>query len=174
MASKRASAKPIAPSPGSAASPALNAAVLGTAVAYGLYLLVVRGRMSWPPTDLLANAYTVAGCLALVGPVVLFRRDSAEGGVGEMLWMTGGVLVWIFNLSQLMRGEMRGSSLATPIAARTMGLTMLAVLLAAWRMRGGSRNWSWTNVTGWVLGLFWVGLSLASLWPNSPVRLASR
>lgn len=173
MATKRASTKASSP-PAPASSPALNAAVLGSAVAYGLYLLVIRGRMSWPPTDLLANAYTVAGCLALVGPIILFRKDPGDGGVGEMLWMTGGVLVWIFNLAALLRREPRAASLATPVAARTMGLTMLAVLLAAWRLRGGSRSWAWTNVTGWVLGLFWVGLALASLWPDSPVRLALR
>ena len=173
MASKR-PAKVSNPAGSSAASPALNAAILGGALAYGLYLLVVRGRMSWPPTDLLANAYTVAGCLALVGPIVLFRRESPEGGVGELLWMTGGVLIWIFNLAALARGEMNSGRLATPVAAGTMGLLILAVLLASWRMRGAARSWTWTNVTGWVLGLFWVGLALATLWPDSPVRLASR
>lgn len=178
MASKRASAAKAASSTSSASasttSPAVNAVMLGSAMAFGLYMLVARGRMSWPPTDLLSNAFTLAGCVALVGPIVLFRRDSSEGGVGDMLWMTGGVLIWIFNAAALLRSDLHAASLATPIAARTMGLTILAVLLATLRLKGGSRSWSWTNVTGWVLGLFWVGLALVTLWPNSPVRLASR
>ena len=123
---------------------------------------------------LLANGYMLAGCLALVGPIVLYRRDASEGGVGEMLWMTGGVMVWIFNLAALAKGEARAASWATPIASRTMGLVILAVLVAAWRTRGSSRSWSWTNVTGWVLGVFWVGLALSTLVPSGPVRLAMR
>ncbi len=46
-----------------------------------------------------------------------------------------------------------------------MGLTMLAVLLAGWRSKAGARNWSWTNVTGWLLGVFWVGMGLTTLVP---------
>ena len=42
---------------------------------------------------------------------------------------------------------------------------MLAVLLAGWRTRGGSRNWSWTNVTGWVLAIFWVGMAATTMIP---------
>lgn len=177
MSAKRAASKSSATgsaSSSSSASPVLNAALLGTAFAYGLWHLVTRGRVSWPPTDLLANAYTLAGCLALVGPIVLYRRDPGEGGVGEMLWMTAGVMVWVFNLAALAKGEARMATWATPIASRTMGLVLLAVLVAAWRAARGSRSWAWTNVTGWVLGLFWVGLALATLVPGDPVRLAMR
>lgn len=173
-AASKSSATTSAPSSTSASSPALNTVVLGAAILYGLWHLVARGKVSWPPADLLANAYTLAGCLALVGPIVLFRRDGGEGGVGEMLWMTGGVMIWVFDLAALAKGEARSASWATPIASRTMGLIILAVLVAAWRSRSGGKSWSWTNVTGWVLGLFWVGLALATLVPGNPVRLAMR
>jgi hypothetical protein len=47
-----------------------------------------------------------------------------------------------------------------------MGLTILAVLLAGWRCRLVGRNWSWTNVTGWLLGLYWVGMALVTFLPE--------
>ena len=43
-----------------------------------------------------------------------------------------------------------------------MGLTMLAVLVAGWKCGMADRNWSWTNVTGWVLSAFWVGMAFSS------------
>ncbi|MDB5351153.1 MAG: hypothetical protein JWN86_2400 [Planctomycetota bacterium] len=173
MSAKRVASKSATPA-SSSSSPVLNLAILGSAVAYGLWHLVTRGKVSWPPTELLANAYTLAGCLAIVGPVILYRRDGGEGGVGEMLWMTGGVMVWVFNLASLAKGDAHSGAWATPLASRTMGLVMLAVLVAAWRMKSGSRSWAWTNVTGWVLGVFWVGLALATFVPGNPVRLAMR
>jgi hypothetical protein len=153
----------------SAAPPLLNAVMMGAALAYGVWMLVQRGRLSWPPHDVLADAYTLAGCLALVGPLVLARRE-AEGGVGDLLWMTGGLLVWVFDMAALVQGNGWARSWITPLGARTMGLTMLAVLLAGWRSRGAGREWSWTNVTGWILGLFWVGMAVLSLAPGRAAR----
>jgi hypothetical protein len=166
-------ATPHAPT-SSASSPLLNVALLGAAFGYGLLVLVGHGRVSWPPRELLAGSYTLAGCLALVGPIVLTRRASAETGLGDLLWMTGGLLVWIFDLTALLRGEIRTLTWATPLGSQAMGLTILAVLLAGWRTRGGTRNWSWTNVIGWILGLFWVGLGMASLLPTRIAGLATR
>src|SRR4051794_1050637 len=102
MAAKRAPAKSSAPT---APSPVWNAVLVGLASSYALWLLVSRGRVAWPPSDLIANIYTVAGCIALVGPLVLLRRDGAETGVGDTLWLTGGLMVWIFNVAALIRGE---------------------------------------------------------------------
>jgi hypothetical protein len=113
---------------------------------------------------------TVAGCLALVGPAVLAtRRGKSAGGLGELLWMAGGALVWAFDLAAVVRGEWRGLSWAAPLPAQAMGLTILAIGVAAWRWRspGGGRDWSWTNITGWLLGLFWVGMGLATIAPNA-------
>jgi hypothetical protein len=176
MASRRASTKsaPASSPSAPATGPVLNAILVGAAVCYGLVILVNRGKVSWPPNQLLASLYTVAGCLALVGPIVLARGENAEGGLGDLLWMTGGLLVWVFDGVALVRGEWRTNAWVTPLGYQTMGLTILAVLLAGWRCRIAGRGWSWTNVTGWVLGLFWVGLALSAMWSGKVVGLASR
>jgi hypothetical protein len=176
MSAKRAGAKvPSTSSTSAGFSPALaNLLLVGAAVSYGLYLLVMRGRVSWPPHDLLASVYTVAGCLALVGPFVLARADSGERGLGELLWMTGGLLIWVFDAAAAVRGTWRLEAWATPLGYEAMGMTMLAVLLGGWRCRLGSRHWSWTNVTGWVLGLFWVAMAFTSLVPARVLGVASR
>jgi hypothetical protein len=171
--SKRAASK--SPAPASASAPLVNAVLLTGAIVAGLYGLVAHGRLSWPPTALMANAYTLAGYIALVGPIVLARRGTdGESGLGDLLWLTGGALVWIFDLAAVLGGRGSAASFATPIGARTMGLVVLAVLLAGWRTRGAGRSWSWTNVTGWALGAFWVGLALAGLWPSRLASLAAR
>jgi hypothetical protein len=137
MSAKRASTKTASPTQ---ATPALNALMIGGAVAFGLWQLVNRGRMTWPPTQFLAGLYTVAGCLALVGPIVLFRKSAAEGGLGELVWLSGGALVWLHNLAASLRGNLPLGSLATPLGYQPMGLTVLAVFLAGWRA-----GWSWTS-----------------------------
>jgi hypothetical protein len=154
-------------------SPLFNAALLVGSVGYALAILVSRGRVSWPPHQLLASSATVAGCLALVGPLVLARAESAEGGLGELIWMTGGLLVWVFDAAALVRGQWRTTAWATPLDSQTMGLIILAVLIAGWRNRFSVRSWSWTNVTGWVLGLFWVGTALWTWLPNRVVTAAT-
>jgi hypothetical protein len=164
MSSKRASSKSSAPS-GSGRGPFFNAVLLGAAICAGLAMLVSRGRMSWPPTQLLASLYTVAGCLALVGPIVLGRKEAGEAGLGELLWMTGGLLIWVLDAVALIRGEWRSTAWVTPLGYQAMGLTMLAMLLAGWRCGLVGWNWSWTNVTGWLLGIFWVALAVASVLP---------
>jgi hypothetical protein len=154
-------------------SPFLNALLVATAAGYGLWLLVAHRNLSWPPHELLSGAYTLAGCLALVGPVVLLRRED-EVGLGELLWMTGGLLVWIFDIAGVLHGDGRSLSFATPLGAMPMGLTILAVLLAGWKARGGGGSWSWTNVTGWILGVFWIGLAMVSVMPGRAFALTGR
>jgi hypothetical protein len=160
--------------PTASGSPLTNAFLVGAAISYGLALLVTHGRMSWPPHQLLTSIYTVAGCLAMIGPIVMARGESGERGLGELLWMTGGLLVWVFDVVALARGQWRTMTWATPLGAQTMGLTILAVLLAGWRCRLSGRNWSWTNVTGWLLGLYWVGMALATFLPGRAATSAAR
>jgi len=170
MASKRVAPKPS--SAPSATAPLANALLLGVAICYGIFTLVARGKLSWPPTQLLASAYTVAGCLALIGPIVLHRRGSTDVGLGELLWMAGGLVVWVFDLAAVVRGESRAISWATPLGYQPMGLTILAVMLAAWRCRFAGSSWSWTNVTGWLLGVFWVVMAASTLLPARVLGLA--
>ena len=174
MATKRASSKSSPSSSTRPGSPLANALLVGSAVAYGLYLLVMRGNVSWPPRQLLASIYTLAGCLALIGPMILSRGEAGEGGLGELLWMTGGLLVWVFDAVGVIRGQWRTMPWATPLSEQTMGLTILAVLLAGWRFRLGGKSWTWTNVTGWVLGVFWVATALATFLPERGLLSAAR
>ncbi len=175
MASKRATAKsPTSASP-SVTSPIVTSLLLAGALGLGLWTLVVRGRVSWPPTQLLSSLFTVAGCLALVGPILLAsRKGRGEGGLGELLWMAGGLIVWIFDLAAVVRGEWRGLAWTTPLGYQAMGLTILAVLIAGWRWRSASKDWSWTNVTGWLLGLFWVGMGLWTMAPAGNLLALAR
>ncbi len=151
-------------------SAVLNATLLAAALSLGLWLLVSRGQMTWPPSRLLANLYTIAGCLALVGPVVLARRGG-EGSLGDLIWMTGGSLLWITDCAGLLQGNFRLANWATPLGYQPMGFLTLALVISGWRIHGAGQTWSWTNIIGWVLGLFWIGMSLATLWPGAAVAL---
>jgi hypothetical protein len=160
----------------SAATPFFNLMILLLALAYAGWLLVARGRLAWPPTELLSSAVTVAGALALVGPIVLLRGRDGESGLGDLVWITGGILVWVFDAAVLLQGAARPASWVAPLGPRAMGLTILAVILGGWRIRSagtGGRSWSWTNITGWVLGVFWVGMAIASFLPARTTGLAS-
>lgn len=163
MASKR------APGGGSPSSPPpiITALLLVGAVGWSIGLLVRKGMVTWPPTHLLSCLATIAGALALVGPFILSRAGRGGGGLGELLWLTGGLLIWIFNIVGVAGGRLTTLNWATPLGERTMGLIILAVLLAGLRAGLAGRDWSWTNVTGWALGVFWVGLAFAS-WFLSP------
>lgn len=152
---------------GSASHPVVTTLLVLGALGWALAMLVQRGMLAWPPVRLLSALATIAGCLALVGPVILARTGKSAGSLGELIWMTGGLLIWIFNLECIARGDFRSIDWATPLGPRAMGLIILAVLLAGLRSGLAGRDWSWTNVTGWALGLFWVGLAFAT-WALAP------
>ncbi len=133
-----------------------NALLIASALIAGTFLLVERGKLTWPPYSLLSSLTTIAGCLALVGPIILARSGNISGSLGELGWLTAGLLVWLFNLNALLQGQWRNTSWATPLPDRSMGLFLLAVLLAGWKCGLADRNWNWTNVAGWLLSIFWV------------------
>ena len=148
--------------------PVVTTLLLLGAVGWAMGLLVHRGMLAWPPVRLLSSLATIAGCLALVGPIILARSGGkSSGSLGELIWMTGGLLIWIFNLVGVANGDLRSIDWATPLGPRTMGLIILAVLIAGLRSGLAGRDWSWTNVTGWALGLFWVGMAIAT-WALAP------
>ena len=147
----------------SSTNPAVvNAVLVGAALLWGAALLIQRGRLTWPPYQLLSSLSTLAGCLAGGGACDLARSGQLEGSLGELMWLVGGLLVWIFDVEGVVQGRWRTMHWATPLSERAMGLTMLAVLLAGWKCGMAARNWSWTNVTGWVLSAFWVGVAFSS------------
>ena len=165
---------PAKAAPGRSSSPFWTLVLILGALSYGLRLLVQAGRVAWPPDQLLHSLAILAGCLALVGPLLLLRKGGEDGGVGELLWLTGGLLVWIFDLAALSRGEWRNVPWTTPIGSQTMGLTILALAIAGYRWRKGGGPWSWTNVVGWTLGLFWVVSAMISMAPARSLLLSSR
>jgi len=140
----------------------MNAVLISAALGGAISLLVRSGRMTWPPVQLLSGLATIAGCLALVGPLILARSGKSGGSLGELVWMTGGLLIWIFDVVGMASGTVRWADWATPLGERTMGLIILAVLIAGLRSGLAGKDWSWTNVTGWALGIFWVGLAFTS------------
>ncbi len=144
-----------------------NAVLLILAIAIGVGVLVRSGRLTWPPLDLLSSLSIVAGCLAMVGPLILARGPAGSGSLGELVWLAGGLLVWLFDLSAVLQGQTRSLNWATPLGERTMGLIILAILVAGWRCGLRGRDWSWTNVLGWSLGVFWIALAAGS-WLLTP------
>jgi hypothetical protein len=147
-----------------------NALLVATALVCGAGLLVQKGRLTWPPYQLLSSLSTLAGCLALVGPLILIRSGEVEGSLGELLWLTVGLLVWFFDIEAVAQGRWKTVPWATPLNDRTLGLAILAVLVAGWKCGLADRNWSWTNVTGWILTAFWVGTALCSWFLSPAVR----
>jgi hypothetical protein len=170
MSSKRSASQPT-PS-ASSASAITNALMIGAAMLGGVSLLVQRGRLTWPPYALLSSLATLAGCLALVGPVILFRAGEIEGSLGELGWLTAGLLIWILDIAAVLQGQWKTMQWATPLSDRTLGLTILAVLVAGWKCGLARRSWSWTNVAGWMLSAFWVGMAVGS-WLLAPAARAS-
>jgi hypothetical protein len=147
----------------SSGQPAIaNALLVTAALVAGTVLLVQRRQLTWPPYALLSSLSTIAGCLALVGPIILARSGNVSGSLGELGWLTAGLLVWLFDITALLQGQWRSTLWATPLPDRSMGLFLLAVLLAGWKCGLADRNWAWTNVAGWLLCLFWVTSSALS------------
>jgi hypothetical protein len=166
MSARRSSSKEA----GAASSPdhpVRTAILMLAALSYGFALLIQRGRLTWPPLALLSSLSTLAGCVAFVGPLVLARTGGKDASLGEMVWLTGGLLVWLFDAAAVLAGSGHSLAWATPLGDRTMGLAILAVLLAGWRCGLAGIDWSWTNITGWILGLFWVGIAAGS-WLLTP------
>jgi hypothetical protein len=104
--------------------------------------------------------------------MILCRAGDIEGSLGELGWLTGGLLIWIFDLAAVFQGHWKTLHWATPLSDRVLGLTILAVLLAGWKCGLAHRNWSWTNVTGWLLSSFWVGMAICS-WLLAPAARGS-
>ncbi len=157
---------------GGNSSAAINASIIVVALALGVWLMVDQRQMSWPPSQLLANLTTLAGCLALVGPLVLIRQDRSRAGVGDLVWLTAGCLTWLYNLAALTRGAFVLERAPNPSGSLVMGLAVLAVLIAGIRLLGMGRNWTWTNITGLVLAVFWVLVgALTLLPPQSPLGI---
>lgn len=158
------------------ASPWWTAVLVFAALSYAIWVLVQRGRLSWPPYALLGSCSTIAGGIALVGPIVLARWGDSAEPVGERIWRTGGILIWVFDLASVARGRISVVQWITPIEASQMGLIMLAVMLSGWSRSSssGGFRWSWTNLVGWCLGVLWALLGVLAVWDSLAVRWSPR
>ena len=67
--------------------------------------------MTWPPYALLSSLATLAGCLALVGPIILFRSGEIQGSLGELAWLSAGILIWILDIAAVLQGQWRTTAL---------------------------------------------------------------
>jgi hypothetical protein len=152
---------------GASSSAARNAAVIVASLAVGAWALVARGQLSWPPMRLLSALSTLSGCLALAGPIVFARHDRSRAGVGDLVWLNAGVLAWLYGLSAAARGTLAAERLLDPMGPVALGLAALASMIAGWRIYGPGAGWTWTNVTGWILGVFWVFGGGLALLPSS-------
>jgi hypothetical protein len=112
---------------------------------------------------LLDASTTIVGCLAMVGPLILWRRS--EAALGDLVWLGGGLCFWVVNLATLARGRSPGASWVDPIEPTMMGAFALAIGLTAWQAGRARWAWTWTSIAGCLLGLFWVGTAVAAALP---------
>ena len=115
-----------------------------------------------PPNQLFASLGTVAGCLAMIGPICSIAathptRDSAS-------WVSDGGWPCRTDLRprRLGPGELHSMYWATPLSYQPMGLTILAALISACccTVRAGR-----DERDGLDLGLFWVAMAASTLLP---------
>ena len=150
---------------GLASSPLANAGLVAGALAYGLWALVDRGRISWPPRELLTAGTTFAGCLAIIGPIVVGRRETSQAGLGDILWLAGGLLIWVFDLASLAARPVSRRFLDQPARLDHDGSRRPRRRPRRDPARVAVKSWSWTNVVGILLALFWIGSALAGFQP---------
>ncbi len=151
-------------------SPLYSSLILVGSVVYAVVLLVQKGRMSWPPYQLLASTFTLFGCVGLAGPLILARREPGQAFLGELVWLACGILILVYDLASISRGDWRTSTWPTPLSPQTLGLVALAVLLAGWRCGIAAKSWTWTNMLGLLLALFWVSMGVWTVCSNATTR----
>jgi hypothetical protein len=76
--------------------------------------------------------------------------------------MVGGILVWLHSGLALLAGNFKLAAAPTPLSSQAMATVIGTVMIATWLLNGTGRSWTWTNILGWLLGGFWVGLGVAS------------
>lgn len=165
MASRRSnSASPATSMTNAGAPPLWNAVAVLGALGAAAYLLIERGAVSWPPDDLLRSASTLAACLTLIGPLILWNGGNGKpGSLGDLIWMTAGLALWAFLLAGLARGDARRLDWTSPVPPSMLGLFLLATAAAGRRTARLPLSWTWTDVLGTTLGLFWILIALAEL-----------
>lgn len=164
MPSKRSASKPGPSGPSGAPSPLLSAALVCLGVGHGLYLLVDRGAIGWPPSQLMGPASTLAGSVAMVGPIVLWKKvGGSDASVGDLVWMAGGLFLWLLDLSAIAEGRSGRMDWAVPAEPRVLGCFAVAVMVAGWTSGHARWAWTWSGITGSILGGIWVSRMVLEL-----------
>ncbi len=159
MAAKQSRSRP---GPSSESAPLWNAVLVVGAIALAGYVLVVRGALSWPPHELTGSIGIVAGCLTLIGPLVLWgRRGEAGASLGDHAWMTCGVAAWLFALARWSIGGAPSLDWTAPVAPWVIGGVAASTACSGWRIAGLRPAWTWTGVLGASLAVYWVVAGLA-------------
>ena len=114
----------------------------------GTYRGILAGVAVGPFTPGVVVNHAIAEQFAEIGVILLLF------GIGLRFHLEELIAVWRIALP----GALIQSTVST--AALAWGLHLL--------------GWTWTNVTGWVLGLFWILSAAATLVPARSIGLVSR
>lgn len=170
----RASSQPAARSSksNSPSKPIANLVILTLSLGAFLKLAIARHWIDWPPSQIGPILSAFAGWIALTGPWILYRHEENAGGmgVGDRVWMTCGLALWIALVLNLVQGRVPSlQSAVTAIGANELALLAGATLAGGLLARPSATRWTWTNLTGWFLALAWLAASALpsgnALWP---------
>lgn len=145
--------------PLSMSRPFLNLLILSGAVILFVKVGIRQGWIQWPPANLGSILASLAGWIALAGPLILFRHEEQTGGmgIGDRVWVTTGFLLWLKIAIQLFTGRFPSiEAVATIVGPTDMALISMACLAGGLIGRPKSSHWTWTNLVGWGLSLCWL------------------
>lgn len=158
--------------PGSQSKPIANLVILSISLVAFLRLAIARHWIDWPPSQIGPILSALAGWIALTGPWILYRHEENAGGmgVGDRVWMTSGLALWIALAANVARGRIPNlQSAVTTLGAQELALLAGATLAGGLLARPAATRWTWTNLMGWFLALAWISASAlptgTSLWP---------
>jgi hypothetical protein len=154
--------------PVSMSRPAINFLIITAALLLFLRVSVRQGWVNWPPSNLSAILSALAGWVAIVGPLVLFRHEEQTGamGLGDRVWITTGIVIWLRFLQGVATGRIPGfDSITSLVKPSDMAIITLACLIGGMISRPKRVYWTWTNLVGWGLGLCWLATVLI---PSDP------
>jgi hypothetical protein len=156
----------------SGSRPFVNLVIISISLGAFLRLAVARGWVDWPPTQIGPILTAFAGWVALTGPWILFRHEEQSGGmgVGDRVWITCGLALWIALGMNLAGGRMPSlQSITSAIGPKEMAVLAAATLAGGILARPSGSSWTWTNITGWLLAICWLTAAAlptgAPLWP---------
>jgi len=148
--------------------PVANLAIMSLAIFFFGRLGITRGWIEWPPSNLGMMLAAFSGWVALAGPFVLFRYEENSGGMGlgDRVWMTSGMLIWLRFALELVSGRVPSwNGIATSVSPTELSVLAAASVLGGMLAKPKQTHWTWTNLMGWGIAMAW--LISAALVQNS-------